>query len=401
MFSFIFWKKLNRKQGKAMLKNFHIRESLVRTKAIAKKETKQLSRDVRMLAVIFLFPVFLLIMFGYAINFDVHHIKIAVYDLDKSSTSRDFINSLQSSDYFDLVGYLDSDHQIKKYLDEKLAQCVIVIPENLSREVNSNRVGKIQFLIDGVDGNTATITMNYVNIATINYSSKLQNDFLARKGMQSFIPIQLEPRFWYNPELNSTRFLLPGLIGMILIIVAVVTIALSIVREKERGTIEQINVSPLSSIELMIGKTVPYIVIALINATMILLAGYILFGIVIKGSFFWLTVSILVFLFASLCLGLLVSTIAESQQVAFQIGTIVSMIPSLLLSGFIFPIDSMPVAIQIITNVTPAKFFIVCLRSILLKGEGIAVFWDQLLYMVLFSLIILAIAMRRYIKNLV
>ncbi len=384
-----------------MSKKFQIRESFVRIKAIAKKETKQLSRDVRMLAVIFLFPVFLLIMFGYAINFDVHHIKIAVYDQDKSSTSREFINSLLSSDYFDLVGYLDTDHQIKTYLDEKLAQCVIVIPENLSREVNANRTGKIQYLIDGVDGNTATIIMNYVNIATINYSSKLQNDFLARKGMQAFVPIQLEPRFWFNPELNSTKFLLPGLIGMILIIVSVVTIALSIVREKERGTIEQINVSPLSSIELMIGKTVPYIIIALINASLILIAGYILFGIVIKGSFFWLTVCILVFLFASLCLGLLVSTIAESQQVAFQIGTLVSMIPSLLLSGFIFPIDSMPVVIQIITNITPAKFFIVCLRSILLKGEGIDVFWHQLLYMVLFSLVILAIATRRYVKNAV
>ena len=374
-----------------MAGNFRIKESLTRVKAIAKKETKQLSRDVRMLAVIFLFPVFLLVMFGYAINFDVHHIKIAVYDLDKSSTSREFINSLLSSDYFDLVTYLDSENQIKTYLDEKLAQCVIVIPEDLSREVNAKRQAKIQYLIDGVDGNTATVIMNYVNIATFNYSSKLQNNFLARRGMKAFIPIQLEPRFWFNPELSSTRFLLPGLIVM--------TIALSIVREKERGTIEQINVSPLSSVEMMIGKTIPYIVISLINAALILIAGYILFDIVIKGSFFWLTVCILVFLFASLCLGLLVSTIAESQQVAFQIGTLVSMIPSLLLSGFIFPIDSMPVAVQVITNITPAKFFIVCLRSILLKGEGIAVFWDQLLYMVLFSLIILAIATKRYIKN--
>jgi len=382
-----------------MSKKPQIQESLVRFKAIAKKETKQLLRDVRMLALIFLFPVFLLAMFGYAINFDVHHIKIAVYDLDKSSTSRSFINSLINSEYFDLVCYLDSHHQIKKFLDKKTAQCVIVIPEDLSREINSNRSAKIQYLIDGVDGNTATIIMNYVNIATISYSSKLQNEFLAQKGMQTFLPIQLEPRFWFNPELNSTKFLLPGLIGMILILVAVVTIAISVVREKERGTIEQINVSPLSSLELMIGKSVPYIIIALINASLILLAGYILFGVVIKGSFFWLIVCILIFLFASLCLGLLVSTIAESQQVAFQIGIIISLIPSLLLSGFIFPIESMPVAIQIITNITPAKFFVVCLRSILLKGEGIAVFWDQLLYLVLFSLIILGIAAKRYVKS--
>jgi len=379
----------------------HIRESFTRIKAIAKKETKQLSRDVRMLAVIFLFPVFLLVMFGYAINFDVHHIKIAVYDLDKSSTSRNFINSLISSEYFDLAGNLNSDHDIKKCLDEKIAQCVIVIPRNLSKEFNSNRPVKIQYLIDGVDGNTATVLMNYVNIATLNYSGKLQNDFLSRSGMKSFMPIQLEPRFWFNPELNSTRFLLPGLIGMILIVVAVITIALSIVREKERGTIEQINVSPLSTIELMTGKTIPYIVIAIINATLILLAGYLLFDVVIKGSIFWLIICILIFLFASLCLGLLVSTIADSQQIAFQIGTLISMIPALLLSGFIFPIESMPAAVQVITNITPAKYFIVCLRAILLKGEGPGVFWDQLLYLVLYSLIVLSIATRRYIKKAV
>lgn len=372
-----------------------------RIKAISKKETKQLLRDVRMMAVIFMFPVFLLIMFGYAINFDVHHIKIAVYDQDKTSASREFINSLLSSEYFDLSGYLNYDKEIKKNLDEKLAQCVVVIPYNFSREFNSNRQAKIQYLIDGVDGNTATVIMNYVNIATMSYSNKLTAEILAKRGMQTFAPIQLEPRFWFNPELNSTRFLLPGLIGMILIVVSVITIALSIVREKERGTIEQINVSPLSTIEMMIGKTIPYIVIALINAGLILLAGFILFGITIKGSVIWLTVSIFIFLFASLCLGLLVSTIADSQQVAFQIGTLISMIPSLLLSGFIFPIESMPPVVQILTNLTPAKFFIVCLRAILLKGEGVAVFWHQLVYMLIFAVIILAIAAKRYVKKAV
>ena len=372
-----------------------------RIKAIAKKESKQLMRDVRMLGVIFFFPVFLLGVFGYAINFDVHHIKIAVYDQDRSSTSREFVNTLLSSDYFDLVQYLDSESQIKGMLDEQKAQCVLVIPEKLSQEIYSNRSAKIQFLIDGVNGNTATVIMNYVNAATMSYSQKLGVSFLQRSGKQAFIPINLQPRFWYNPDLNSTKFLLPGLIGMILIVIAVITISLSIVREKERGTIEQIKVSPLSTIELMIGKTIPYIIIAFINSGLILLAGFILFGIVIKGSVFWLIVSILIFLFASLSLGLLVSTISDSQQIAFQIGTLVSLIPSLLLSGFIFPIENMPLPIQIVTNITPAKFFIVCLRDILLKGEGVNVFWDQLLFMVLFSVIILAIASKRYVKKTV
>ncbi len=370
-----------------------------RIKAIAKKESKQLMRDVRMLGVIFFFPVFLLGVFGYAINFDVHHIKIAVYDQDKSSTSREFVNTLLSSDYFDLVRYLDSESQIKRMLDKQEAQCVLVIPKDLSQEINSNRSAKIQFLIDGVNGNTATVIMNYVNAATMSYSQKLGVSFLQRYGKQAFIPINLQPRFWYNPDLNSTKFLLPGLIGMILIVIAVITISLSIVREKERGTIEQIKVSPLSTIELMIGKTIPYIIIAFINSGLILLAGFILFGIVIKGSVFWLIVSIFIFLFASLSLGLLVSTISDSQQIAFQVGTLVSLIPALLLSGFIFPVENMPLPIQIVTNITPAKFFIVCLRDILLKGEGVGVFWDQLLYMILFSVFILGIASKRYVKK--
>lgn len=377
-----------------------IENSLSRIKAITKKEIKQLSRDVRMLGVIFFFPVFLLIIFGYVINFDVRHVKIAVYDLDKSSLSRSYINSLISSEYFDLVDYIDSDHLIRKYLDEGIAQCIIVIPKNFSREVNSNRATEIQYLIDGIHGNTATLIMNYVNIATAELSKKITNKFLVSRGMKYYMPIQVEPRFWFNPDLNSTRFLLPGLIGMILILVAVVTISLSIVREKERGTIEQLNVSSLSTIELLIGKVIPYIIIAFINASIILFVGYIFFDITIKGSFFWLLISTLIFLSASLGMGIFVSVISDSLQVAFQIGTLISMLPSLLLSGFIFPIESMPVVIQIFTNLTPTKFYIICLRSILLKGAGIENYWEQLIYMLLFAIVSLGLATKAYKKKM-
>lgn len=382
------------------MKKHHLKERLLRIKAISKKEIKQLMRDVRMLGVIFLFPIFLLIVFGYAINFDVRHVKIAVYDLDKSTLSKSYVQSLISSEYFDLVGYIENDNHIKRILDENLAQCVIVIPENFSRDINSNRNAKIQYLIDGVQGNTATLIMNYVNIATADLSRKITAEFLGRMGAKLFIPIQLEPRFWFNPELNSTRFLLPGLIGMILILVAVVTISLSIVREKEKGTIEQLNVSSLSVIELLLGKIIPYIIIAFINAGIVLLTGYLFFDIVVKGSFLWLMICTLIFLTASLGMGIIVSVVADSLQVAFQIGTLISLLPSLLLSGFIFPIESMPVVIQIITNITPTKFYIACLRAILLKGAGIENYWQQLLYMILFSIISVSIAARAYLKKI-
>ncbi|MGK9475712.1 ABC transporter permease [Melioribacter sp. OK-6-Me] len=372
---------------------------LNRIKAIAVKETRQLLRDVRMMGVIFLFPVFLLVVFGYAINFDVQHIQLAVLDRDNSSESRKFINSLLSTDYFDLVTNLKSDIEIKEYLDRKKAQCIAVIPSDFSNEIHRNEVAKIQFLIDGVDGNTATIIMNYVNVAVANYSNNLNYEFLSSRGIKLASSISLEPRFWFNPDLNSTRFLIPGLIGMILIIIAVVTISLSIVREKERGTVEQLNVSSIRIPELLIGKAIPYIVIAFINAGVILAAGYLFFGIAVKGSYLWLLISTLFFLAASIGIGILVSIIADSLQVAFQAGTLISLLPSMLLSGFVFPIESMPYIIRIFSNVTPTKFYIVCLRSILLKGAGIEVFWDQLLYMAIFTVIVVVAASKIYNKK--
>lgn len=360
--------------------------------AIAKKELIQLSRDRRMLFIIFFVPVLLLAIFGFAINFDVRHIKIAVYDRERSEISRDFVNGLISSEYFDLVANIEADRQIKEFLDQKIVQAVVVLPGDLSGKLFSRQEVKIQILVDGVDGNTANVIQNYFNAATYNYSAKLIQEYLALAGRQAVVPIDPKPRFWFNPELKSTIFLIPGLMGMILILTAVVSISLSIVREKERGTIEQINVSTLSSIEFIIGKTIPYIFISLINAAIVLLAGYILFGIIIKGNILLLLAGTLIFLFASLGMGIFISAIADSQQVAFQAAAVASLLPSMILSGFIFPIESMPEAVQVLTNITPAKFFLVILRAILLRGAGISAFWDQLIYLGIFGIIFMVLA---------
>lgn len=365
---------------------------LKRTLAIAKKEIRQLKRDTRMLFVLFAFPVILLVIFGYAINFDVHHIKMAIYDQDKSVDSRNFIDMLTSSDYFDIVGYIKDESQIKKILDVQDAQCVIVFPKDMSKDFYAGREAKIQILIDGVNGNTATIVSNYITAASAAYSQKITQEVMDIRGMKSYNPIDLEPVFWFNPALLSTLFLIPGLIAMILIITAVIAISLSIVREKERGTIEQIHVSPLSALELLLGKTIPYVVIGLFIAAMILVAGNILFGIAVHGSFILLFLTTLLFLFASSNLGIFVSSIADTQQVAFQIATLVSLLPSVILSGFIFPIDSMPLPIQVLTNITPAKFYIIILRDILLKGVGIEAFWPQVIYLCIFAVFFLGLA---------
>ena len=363
-----------------------------RIKAIAKKEVRELSRDKRMLYVLFAFPMILLAIFGYAINFDVHHIKLAVYDQDKSVDSRNFINALTSSEYFDLVEYINNENKIRDILDTKKAECVIVFPHDMSKKFYSNQNVDVQIIIDGVDANTANIVKSYISAATAFYSQKMQVKVLNALGKEIYIPIDLRSAFWFNPALDTTFFLIPGLIAMILIITAVISISLSIVREKERGTIEQLNVSPLTSFELLVGKTIPYTIISLIITVFILIAGNFLFGIPVKGNMILLFFSTLLFLFASLNLGILVSSIADSQQVAFQMATLISMLPSTILSGFIFPIESMPKAIQILTNITPAKFFLIILRDILLKGAGIYAYWDQLIYLFIFSIITLALS---------
>lgn len=363
-----------------------------RTIAIVKKEVRQLRRDVRLLAVIFFFPVMLLIMFGYAVNFDVKNIKVAIYDQDKSDLSRDFINSLNSSEYFNLIGFINNYGDVNKYLDQKIALCVVVIPQDFSKKINSNQETSIQYLIDGVDANTGSIVQNYMFAATGQFNQKVNSKILAKNGLKEFTPLSLETQFWFNPDLKTTRFLIPGLIAMILIITAVITVALSFVREKEKGTMEQLNVSSLKTIELIIGKTFPFIVIALINAGFILLAGYLIFDVVVKGSYLLLLFTTLIFLTASTSLGIFISVVSDSQQVAFTAATFVSLLPSLILSGFVFPIDSMPWIIQLITNITPAKFFINILRAIILRGVGISAFWDQIIYLLIFIAIFVVLA---------
>ncbi|MFH0735509.1 MAG: ABC transporter permease [bacterium] len=369
--------------------------------AVAKKEIKQLKRDTRMLFVLLCFPVFLLVIFGYAVNFDVHHIKIAVFDKDNTEKSRDFVNILTSSDYFDVVGFVSKDAEIKFLLDNKIAQSVIVIPEDFTEKIyNKKEEVKLQFLIDGVDGNTALIMQNYINSATLSYNAKIQTEFISKLGLKENNKFKLEPQFWFNPELKSTKFLIPGLIGMILIITAIISVSLSLVREKEKGTIEQINVSSITTLELLIGKATPYILFSLFNAIFVLFAGYLLFDVVIKGNYLLLLLSTSIFLVASVSIGIFVSVISDSQQIAFTISTFISLLPSLLLSGFIFPIESMPFLVQIITNITPVKFYIITLRAIILRGVGITAFYDQLLYMLLFVVVFIGFAsIINYKKN--
>ncbi|MBS1514191.1 MAG: ABC transporter permease [Bacteroidetes bacterium] len=366
---------------------------LTRIYAIVKKEFRQILRDNRSLILIFFYPVFMLILFGYALNYDVTHIKIGIYDLEKSELSREFIKTFNSSEYFDIVKYVTSPEEADRSLNDKTVQCVVTIPVDFSKKFYSKENASVQFLIDGVNGNTATIIMNYVNSATLGFSEKVSADILAKEGIRITRPLNIAGIFWYNPDLKTTEFLIPGLIATILMVICVTLTAISIVREKEQGTIEQINVSPVSPFELILGKIIPYIFLAILISILVLILGHFLFGLEIKGRIIYLAAGTILYIIAGLSLGIFVSTIADSMQVAFQLSTLISQLPTNILSGFTFPIESMPPFIQIITNLTPAKFFIIILRSVVIKGTGIEAFWQQYIYITIFALFFLTISM--------
>ncbi|MBK6681039.1 MAG: ABC transporter permease [Ignavibacteriales bacterium] len=265
------------------------------TIAIAKKEFKHLIRDKRLFGILIFFPVFLLAFFGYAVDFDVKNIDLAVLDLDHSPASRKFISETTSSEYFSDPLYLNNASEIKSLLDKKTVQVVITIPENFDFELQKGNKTTIQYLVDGVNANSAIVISNYLEAAIATFNAKFRDDKLKMSGVNLTPPVTLTPKFLYNPELRSTLFFIPGLISMILIITAVVSVSLSLVRENERNTIEQIRVSPVSTMSLLVGKILPYLGVAYLNAAMILIVGYFLFGVETMGSYFDLIYTTLIF----------------------------------------------------------------------------------------------------------
>jgi ABC-2 type transport system permease protein len=367
---------------------------------IIKKEFRQIRRDKRALGILIFLPAFLLVMVGYALNFDVKHLSVAVYDEDRSATSREFVGRITQSEYLDLKGALSNEGEIDRVLEDGEATIVLVIPKYFSNNLKSGKESTIQVLIDGANSNTASIAQGYVNLATQDYSNGILIAWLEKKGKNIALPITLEPKLWYNPELKSAKYLVPGLFGLILMIVTVVSTSLSIVREKELGTMEQLKTSPLRSNEIILGKTIPYLLISIVAATIILVMGWILFDVSVRGNIFLLYLAIVVFLLGGLGQGMLISNIAQTQQVAFIMSVFSSLLPSFLLSGFIFPLKSMPWVLQVISNVIPTKFFLIIVRSIILKGVGIPSVWEQFLFLGGFALLMIGISSMRLHREL-
>jgi len=368
---------------------------LPRIISVIRKEFRQIVRDKRSLGILLFIPAFMLVMFGYALNFDIKHISLAVYDLSKTAESRTFVQSFLQSEYFDYNYVVKSYAEMDELLNKGDALVGLVIPTKFADDILSGSNPQVQVLVDGTNPTSGSTAVGYVTAVVQSYSNKILTRIMMRAGQSAAMPIDYRPRVWFNPELKSAKFLVPGLIGFILMVTAVISTSLSIVREKERGTMEQLTVSPLSPLELILGKTIPYIVISLAATVSILVVGYFLFDVTIKGSYLLLLLVTLIYLTACLGLGLLISSISDSQQVAFQIAVMTTMLPTFLLSGFVFPIRNMPFFVQVLTYTVPARYFMVALRDIVLKGVGLSAFWDQLVYLIIFTILTVGLSSRR------
>lgn len=371
--------------------------------AVIRKEFLHAFRDKRMLVIIFALPVVMLILYGYALTFDIRDIPTVIMDKDNKPLTRDIIRRFSGSGYFKIVGTAGDFKDEESYLLSGKARMAVNFEDGFSSKVLSGEKAPLQVIVDGTDANAAVISMGYLNSILQEYSKKLLIKVFASSGVSSaddLIPIDARPRVLYNPELRSMHFLIPGLISFILMILAAMIISLTVVSERTRGTMEQLISTSITPFELMIGKMAPYIAIGLGDVLLCVIVGVFVFGVHIQGSLFLLFLESLLFLFGSMGLGLVISTTAKRQEDALLMSSMVTFLPSMLLSGFVFPIGSMPRIIQLVTYLVPARYFINILRGIFLKGIGLEYLWPDTLLLAMFAVLMLTISAKRFKKRL-
>lgn len=363
--------------------------------AVSRKELRQIGRDRRTLLILAFVPALFLLVFGYALNFDVRNIALGVEDRDQTSQSRALVSAFVNSGYFHHAASVHDVRGVERLLDRNEARAVLSIPEGFGRALTLGTPAPVQVVVNGDNANTATAVVAYAS--SILQGAGALSDRITATAAGS--PVIVEPRIWYNPELRSALFLVPGLIAYLMMLMSVTSTSLSIVREKESGTIEQVRMAPVSTFAYLAGKMVPYFVISLLSATLVFVASQLLFDLPMRGSWWALFAVLSVYLLGALATGLLVSTIADTQQVAFQIALLVSLLPTLMLSGFIFPISSMPDVLQAITRIVPARYFLTALRGIVLKGAGLTQFIPELAALTLYMAAVFGLASLRLAKG--
>jgi ABC-2 type transport system permease protein len=374
---------------------------LQRIKAVAKKEFLHVFRDPRSLILGLALPMLLLFMFGYALTLDVDNVPLMVWDQSSTTASRDFVARFTASRYFSLAGNTDNYREIERAIDDRRAIMAIVIPSDFARRLSTGRPVRIQALVDGSDSNTATIALGYAEFIVAGYSENIQlENFRRASGVSVNPPLAVEPRVWFNADMLSRNAIVPGLIAVIMMVIAALLTSLTVAREWETGTMEQLISTPLKGPELLLGKLVPYFCIGVFDLVLSLLVGRYIFQVPFRGSPPLLLAMAILYLFVALSLGILISIIGKSQFVSSQFAMVATLLPAFLLSGFVFPIENMPMVLRVLTHLIPARYFVTILRGIYLKGVGLAVLWGEALFLAVFGGMVIMLAIRKFKKKL-
>jgi ABC-2 type transport system permease protein len=372
-----------------------------RLRKIIRKEFIQVLRDKKLRLFIFLPPLVQLVTYGYAINFDIKQVPMAIFDEDRTAESRNLISRFSHSEYFTIKEYVDSEQQLRDLIDRGRITLALRVPRDFAEKLKGRRQAPVQVLVDATDSNAALIVTRYAGSVVAEFSLELMKQRLRQMGVLAELgaPVVIEPRAWFNENLSSRYTFIPGVIAMVVMLVTLMLTALAVVREKEIGTMEQILVSPIRPLELMLGKTVPFILIALVDVALVTTVGVFWFEVPLRGSLLVLLMGTLSFLFTSVGMGLFISTLSSTQQQAMMAGTFF-FTPAILLSGLIFPISNMPPFFQYLTYINPLRYFVTVVQAVFLKGAGLAVLWAEMLAMTGLGLALLSLSVWRFRRRL-
>ena len=369
--------------------------------AIARKELIQIWRDSRSLGIVLVMPLAMMLLFGYGVNLDMKHIPVCVFDREGSQQSQDLLKRFQSSEYFNVVRVVDNYPALVRAIDSDKARIGLVVPHDFSERLRTGETASVQAIVDATDDNTANLAIGYTQSVVSNFSDQVQVDWLRQQGRpEPKPPISVDARTWFNEDLESRAFIVPGVLALVMSVIGAFLTSLTIAREWERGTMEQLVSTPVTPLEIMLGKLAPYFVIGMVNTGICAAVGIWWFQVPFRGSMPALFISSALFMMVVLGLGFFISVIGKSQLAASQMALVATFLPAFLLSGFLFSIEQMPVVIRAITHVVPARYFVTILKSVFLKGSGLALLEGELLALALFAAGLTLVATRSFRKRL-
>ncbi len=375
--------------------------SLGRILVIAEKEWIQIRRDIRSMILSLILPVLLILLFGYALTMDVKHVSMAVYDQDRTALSRELLDNFSHTEYFTLYTYVNNYNEIDRMINNGDIIMALVIPENFEKNFKTGKKADVQLIVDGSDATSATVALGYVKNILFEFNRVKKVSEMNLYGISDLsLPVDMRARIWYNSELKSRNFIVPGIIVIIMSIISALITSLTISREWERGTMESLITTPLRRHEIFLGKLFPYVFIALFDLIATVCIGHFVFQAPIRGSFVELYLVALLFLVGTSSLGILISSATRSQVLSVQAAVILTYLPSLILSGYVFPIKNMPFFVQMITYLIPAKYLIIYMKGIALKGIGYTLLWAQIVFLFIFALVVSLISLKNIIMKL-